>query len=161
MRGQTGYLLRNRVRICSAISTRTECGARTNAMIHWASKWRWKCFKLRSLLQSTRVGFSDIPGMSKNFSFSSQYLSTEQENRKHPQTGLTDSDDFYYIPAMSKNPTLVLKSKDLWFSGGVTLEGHNIQQMVAGRKGGLFINLGHRKREEERRESEVEGGRGS
>ena len=32
------------------------------------------------------------------------------------------------------------------FSGGVTLEGHNIQQMVAGRKGGLFINLGHRKR---------------
>ena len=91
------------------------------------------------------------------FSLSSQYLSTEQENRKHPQTGLTDSDDFYYIPAMSKNPTLVLKSKDLWFSGGVTLEGHNIQQMVAGRKGGLFINLGHRKRE--RRESEGEGGR--
>ena len=38
------------------------------------------------------------------FSFSSQYLNTEQEERGRPQSGQKDSAD----PAMSENPTDVL-----------------------------------------------------
>ena len=62
----------------------------------------------RSFLYNTRVGFSDIAGMPKNVLFLIfKYLSTEQEEMQRPQTGQKDSADFYYIPAMSDNPTLV------------------------------------------------------
>ena len=41
------------------------------------------------------------------FSFSSLYVSTEQEERRRPQTGQKDSVEFLYIPAISDDPTLL------------------------------------------------------
>ena len=41
------------------------------------------------------------------FSFSSQYLSTEQEEKRRPQTGQKDSADLL-TPAIFDNPTLLL-----------------------------------------------------
>ena len=58
-----------------------------------------------------RVGFSDIAELCKNFSFLSRYLSTEQEERQHQQTGQNDS-------AISQNPTVMLLKKDVCRDGG-------------------------------------------
>ena len=47
-----------------------------------------------SKVYSTRVGCSDIAGMSHDFPFSNQYLNTEQVERRSPQSGLKDNNDF-------------------------------------------------------------------